>query len=92
MCVVCVYVCATHQGIMQQLHSPSSPQGQLTQPVLIVLTGLEREEVVLDEEMLLPGMLGGYGRARWFVCRLCVVFLLLYAYGGLAVAEFMDAC
>lgn len=29
------------------MHSASSPHGQLTQPILIVLMGLEREEAVL---------------------------------------------
>lgn len=52
-CVALIYI--TVQGMKQQVHSASSPHGQLRQPVLIVLTGLEMEEVVL--EVMLPGIL-----------------------------------
>ena len=40
----------------QQEHSPS-PHGQLRQPVLIVWTGLETDEVVLLLEEVEPGMI-----------------------------------
>lgn len=49
-----------YQGMKQQVHSASSPHGQLTQPVLIVLIGLEMEEAVLLEAME-PGMVSGSG-------------------------------
>lgn len=45
----------TVQGMKQQVHSASSPHGQLTQPVLMVLMGLEREEAVLLDATE-PGM------------------------------------